>query len=158
MEGLTREQAEALTHELTQLSKQQLKALQTAAYFRMTPEEAHQYEARPGTHCADFHSAWQIPKKIARPASSRAVLFVRVLRYIGRTFFAWKPFGPFVTSNSTVWPSCRLRKPPAWMAEKCTKTSSPDWRLIKPKPLASLKPFHRSLFHCATCSIVLNFC
>src|SRR6266700_789676 len=68
---------------------------------------------------------------------------------MGRTFSAWKPFGPLVTSNSTVWPSCRLRKPPAWMAEKCTNTSSPDWRLIKPKPLASLNHFT------VPCSIVL---
>src|SRR2546426_2355881 len=43
------------------------------------------------------------------------------------------------------------------MAEKCTKTSSPDWRLMKPKPLASLNHFT------VPCSIVLpvsilNFC
>src|SRR5437899_202073 len=43
------------------------------------------------------------------------------------------------------------------MAEKCTKTSSPVWRLIKPKPLASLNHFT------VPCSIVLpvsilNFC
>src|SRR5437899_11747075 len=41
------------------------------------------------------------------------------------TFSACQPLGPLVTSNSTAWPSCRLRKPPAWMAAKCTKTSSP---------------------------------
>jgi hypothetical protein len=46
MEGLTRERAEALTAELTELSQRQSKALQTAAYFRMTTEEAHQYDAR----------------------------------------------------------------------------------------------------------------
>jgi hypothetical protein len=27
------------------------------------------------------------------------------------------------------------------MAEKCTKTSSPDWRLMKPNPFASLNHF-----------------
>ena len=32
---------------------------------------------------------------------------------IGRTFSAGKPFGLFVTSNCTVWPSCKLQKPPA---------------------------------------------
>src|SRR5262249_8159049 len=58
-----------------------------------------------------------------------------------RTFSACQPLGPLVTSNSTVWPSCRLRKPPAWIAEKCTKTSSPVCRLMKPKPLASLNHF-----------------
>src|SRR5438270_316010 len=38
--------------------------------------------------------------------------------YRGLTFSACKPFGPFVTSNSTAWPSCRLLNPPACMAEK----------------------------------------
>src|SRR5579862_685967 len=70
---------------------------------------------------------------IASPQDSSA--------YAARTFSACQPFGPFVTSNCTVWPSCRLLKPPAWMAEKCTKTSSPFCRLIKPYPLASLNHF-----------------
>ena len=30
---------------------------------------------------------------------------------IGRTFAACKPFGPLVVSNSTFWPSAKLRKP-----------------------------------------------
>jgi hypothetical protein len=46
MESLKREQAEALTRELTELSQQQSQALQTAAYFRMTTEEATKYDAR----------------------------------------------------------------------------------------------------------------
>ena len=33
--------------------------------------------------------------------------------YSGWTFSACQPLGPLVTSNCTVWPSCRLRKPPA---------------------------------------------
>jgi hypothetical protein len=33
------------------------------------------------------------------------------------TFAAWRPFGPFVTSNSTRSPSARLRKPLPWTAE-----------------------------------------
>jgi hypothetical protein len=45
--------------------------------------------------------------------------------YTACTFSAWNPFGPFTTSNCTAWPSWRLRNPPDWMAEKCTKTSSP---------------------------------
>src|SRR6266702_5944198 len=57
------------------------------------------------------------------------------------TFSAWKPLGPLVTENSTAWPSCKLRNPFDRIAEKCTKTSSPDWRLMKPKPLASLNHF-----------------
>src|SRR5581483_3819847 len=57
------------------------------------------------------------------------------------TFSAWSPLGPLVTVNCTAWPSCRLRNPPAWMAEKCTKTSSPDWRLMNPYPFASLNHF-----------------
>ena len=46
MESLTREQAEDLTDELTELSKEQSKALQTAAYFRMNPHEAKKYDER----------------------------------------------------------------------------------------------------------------
>jgi|RhiMethySRZTD1v2_1073278.scaffolds.fasta_scaffold4050988_1 hypothetical protein len=46
MERLTGERAEALTRELTELLQQQSEALKTAAYFRMSPEEAHRYETR----------------------------------------------------------------------------------------------------------------
>src|SRR6185437_4822921 len=45
--------------------------------------------------------------------------------YSARTFSACQPFLPLVTVNSTAWPSSRLRYPLLWMAEKCTKTSSP---------------------------------
>src|SRR5437660_10272714 len=58
-----------------------------------------------------------------------------------RTFCACKPFGPWATSNSTVSPSARLRKPSAWIAVKCTNTSGPDSCAIKPKPFASLNHF-----------------
>src|SRR6266852_1960466 len=46
------------------------------------------------------------------------------------TFDACRPLGPVVTSNST-----------AWLAEKWTKTSSPDWRWMNPKPLLALNHF-----------------
>src|SRR5216117_4594457 len=58
-----------------------------------------------------------------------------------RTFCACKPFGPWATSNSTVSPSARLRKPSAWIAVKWTNTSGPDSCAIKPKPFASLNHF-----------------
>src|SRR3954463_15585124 len=67
------------------------------------------------------------------------------------TFSAWKPLGPLTTSNWTAAPSCRLRKPFDLIAEKCTNTSSPVWRLIKPKPLASLNHFT------VPCSIVFSY-
>src|SRR6266545_1182749 len=60
----------------------------------------------------------------------------------GRTFAAWRPFGPFVTSNSTFWPSARVRKPCAWMAVWWQKTSSPPPSCVmNPKPFASLNHF-----------------
>jgi len=46
MENLMREQAEALANELSELSKQQSEALQTASYFRMSAEEAMKYDER----------------------------------------------------------------------------------------------------------------
>jgi hypothetical protein len=46
MENLIREQAEALADELRELSKQQSEALQTASYFRMSPEDAIKYDER----------------------------------------------------------------------------------------------------------------
>src|SRR5439155_6744976 len=51
------------------------------------------------------------------------------------------PFGPRVTSNSTVSPSARVLNPSPWMAEKCTNTSSPPSWEMKPKPFASLNHF-----------------
>src|SRR6266571_1906406 len=58
-----------------------------------------------------------------------------------RTFCACNPLGPWATSNSTVSPSARLRKPSAWIAVKWTNTSGPDSCAMKPKPFASLNHF-----------------
>src|SRR4249919_3387414 len=58
--------------------------------------------------------------------------------YIGSTASACRPFWPWTTVNVTFWPSFRLLKPWDWIARKCTNTSSPFSRLMKPKPLASL--------------------
>src|SRR5581483_8708075 len=58
-----------------------------------------------------------------------------------RTLAACRPFGPRVTSNSTRSPSTRLLKPCAWIALKCTNTSSPPSWVMKPKPFASLNHF-----------------
>src|SRR5512141_3374349 len=61
---------------------------------------------------------------------------------MARTFAAWSPFGPFVTSNSTFWPSARVRNPSAWIAVWWQKTSSPPLSCVmKPKPFASLNHF-----------------
>ena len=49
-----------------------------------------------------------------------------------------RPFGPFLTRNSTCAPSSSERYPGMLMAEKCTNTSSPLSRWMKPKPLAAL--------------------
>src|SRR5271165_2506677 len=38
--------------------------------------------------------------------------------YARTTLDAWKPFGPFCKSNSTVSPSFKVRYPFSWMAEK----------------------------------------
>ena len=55
---------------------------------------------------------------------------------------ACKPFGPSLISNSTFWPSLRVRYPSASMAEKCAKTSSPPPSgEINPYPLALLNHF-----------------
>src|ERR1700733_3671114 len=65
--------------------------------------------------------------------------FLRVYRLA--TFEACRPLGPLVTSNSTAWPSFSDLYPSAVMAEKWTKTSSPDWRWMNPKPFAALNHF-----------------
>jgi polyhydroxyalkanoate synthesis regulator phasin len=44
--NLSAEQAKELTDELSALSKQQSKALQSAAYTRMSKEEAKEYDQR----------------------------------------------------------------------------------------------------------------
>src|SRR5207342_3741652 len=75
--------------------------------------------------------------------------------YIGWTWSACKPFWPCTTTKETCWPSFRLLKPCDWIARKCTNTSSPFSRLMKPKPLASLNhltvPVSR--FDIFTCSL-----
>src|SRR5574343_1570600 len=49
------------------------------------------------------------------------------------------PFGPWVTSKVTRWPSFRVLKPAMLIAEKCANRSSPPSSgVIKPKPLESL--------------------
>jgi hypothetical protein len=45
-ETLSAEQVQKLADELSQLSKQQSKALQTAAYFSMSAEDAYDYDKR----------------------------------------------------------------------------------------------------------------
>ena len=54
---------------------------------------------------------------------------------------ACKPLGPRTTSNSTACPSLRDRYPSDIIAEKWTKTSSPVWRWMNPKPLLALNHF-----------------
>lgn len=44
------------------------------------------------------------------------------------TSSACRPFCPWVTLNSTFWPSTRVRCPSPRMARKCTNTSGPDSR------------------------------
>src|SRR5712664_3848004 len=54
------------------------------------------------------------------------------------TLAARGPFGLSTTSNFTLSPSLRVRKPSARISEWWTKTSGPPSRERKPKPLASL--------------------
>jgi hypothetical protein len=49
-----------------------------------------------------------------------------------RTFWASSPFRPGAMSNSTRWPSSRVRYPSPWIAEKWTKTSSLPSMAMKP--------------------------
>lgn len=57
------------------------------------------------------------------------------------------PLSPWATSNSTSWPSARLRKPSAWIADWCTNTSlPPSLGVMKPKPLSCLN--HNTLPVC----------
>src|SRR5580698_10261273 len=57
------------------------------------------------------------------------------------TFSALSPLGPCLHSNSTASPSLRVLYPFSWIAEKCTKTSSPVDRWMNPYPLAPLNHF-----------------
>src|SRR4029079_18619135 len=54
------------------------------------------------------------------------------------TLAARGPFGLSTTSNRTLSPSFRVRKPSARISEWWTKTSGPPSRERKPKPLDSL--------------------
>lgn len=69
--------------------------------------------------------------------------------YMGVTFWAWGPFSPCTTSNSTRWSSRKDLNPSILMEVWCTNTSGPSSCWIKPKPLASLNhftvPFTRSV-------------
>src|ERR1051325_6143327 len=52
------------------------------------------------------------------------------------------PLGPFCATNSTFWPSLRVRKPEPWISLKWAKRSAPPSAgVMKPKPLASLNHF-----------------
>ena len=64
-------------------------------------------------------------RSLKRKRRLRMGFCVAETSYTRTTFAAWKPFGPLVRSNSTVSPSFKLRYPLSWIAEKCTKTSSP---------------------------------
>src|SRR6202167_2205363 len=70
------------------------------------------------------------------------------------TLAALSPLGPCWHSNSTASPSFRVLYPFSWIAEKCTKTSSPVERWINPYPLAPLNHFTvpfsltENSFHC----------
>src|SRR6266478_1795327 len=57
------------------------------------------------------------------------------------TLAARGPLGLSVTSNWTLSPSLRVRKPSARISEWWTKTSGPPSRERKPKPLDSLNHF-----------------
>src|SRR4030065_468049 len=58
-----------------------------------------------------------------------------------RTFAAFFPFGPEVTSNSTRCPSARVRNPSPLISLKWTKMSSPPSSVLKTNPFASLNHF-----------------
>src|SRR5581483_5579915 len=83
-------------------------------------------------------------QKARSPGRNRASkrLFWNRLYPTLRTFCACSPFGPFTTSNSTFWPSARVRKPSALIAVWWQNTSSPPPSCVmKPKPFVSLNHF-----------------
>src|SRR5690625_5185068 len=55
-----------------------------------------------------------------------------------RTSSAWAPLSPSTTMKLTCWPSLRPRRPCSRMARKCTNTSLPSSRVMKPNPLLVL--------------------
>jgi hypothetical protein len=57
-------------------------------------------------------------------------------------FEACFPFGPWVTSKLTFWPSLSVLNPDMLIAEKCAnKSSLPSSGVIKPNPFESLNHF-----------------
>jgi hypothetical protein len=81
------------------------RALPLFTFFRfMAGPYNHQHHTRNKHHC-HYGSDVRVRHKHLRPPFTT--------NYRGRTFSACQPFGPLVTSNSTLWPSCKLRKPPA---------------------------------------------
>src|SRR5512138_865718 len=62
------------------------------------------------------------------------------------------PFGPWVTSKLTFWPSFSVLKPCMLIAEKCANRSSPPPSgVMKPNPFASLNHFTVpvAIFYCS---------
>lgn len=90
---------------------------------------------------ARWHDSSLSKTKSQDPPSLRADPDLTDLSQITRTFWASSPFFPGTASNSTCWPSSRLLYPSPWMAEKCTKTSSPCSREMNPNPFSALKNF-----------------
>src|SRR6202163_565243 len=85
-----------------------------------------------------LRSVW-IP--VSQKMGEHAMAGPPIMNYRLATFDACRPLGPEVTSNSTAWPSFSDLYPSAWMAEKWTKMSSPDWRWMNPNPLLALNHF-----------------
>ncbi len=71
----------------------------------------------------------------------RRVPSISLNQALRTTLAALSPLGPCWHSNSTASPSFRVLYPFSWIAEKCTKTSSPVERWINPYPLAPLNHF-----------------
>src|SRR5690606_8948670 len=82
------------------------------------------------------------PEKSPAGAGPEKSLGRRPQATTGCTPAACAPFGPWVTSYWTRWPSCKLRKPLESIAEKWTNTSAlPSSGAMNPNPFASLNHF-----------------
>src|SRR5213596_645611 len=103
--------------------------------FEVAPGPLQMRPVRPCGRSAPA-SPWDPGRLRIRPGSQGLAGAERPQGLTGRI---WS--GPGATSNSTVSPSARLRKPSAWIAVKWTNTSGPDSCAIKPKPFASLNHF-----------------
>src|SRR5690348_4616974 len=99
----------------------------------------------PETNLRAVHFIEQRSRIIAKKKAPHCCGAFRValatMAQAGCTWSACRPFGPWTTLKVTFWPSCRDLKPVPTIARKCTNTSSPFSRLMKPKPLASLNHF-----------------